>query len=157
FSDLPPATAMLIRLGEFAFGHSELAMRAPFLLLGALAPVVIARTGGRVFGAKAGWQAGLLALALPLLDTLGMFAVPDAPLTLCAALPFEALERAARTRRFGAWCGLGLALAGACLSHYRAAMLLLTGLAFLILSSRGRSLWRESGLWIVIALAIGGL
>ena len=146
YSDLPLATASLIRLGETLFGHGVLAMRAPFLLLGALLPLVMLRIGRRVFDAKAGWCAGLLTLALPLLGTLGIFALPDVPLTFCSALALDALERAARTHRLRDWSALGIVLAAAWLSHYRAAMLLLVGLAFLCLTPRGRALWRDRGL-----------
>lgn len=157
YSDLPLATAWLIRLGESMFGHGALAMRAPFLLLGALLPLVLVRTGNRVFGSPAGWQAGLLALALPLLGTLGIFALPDVPLTLCCVVALDALECAARTHRTRDWALLGLALAGAWLSHYRAGMLMLTGLAFLLLTPRGRLLWRDRGLWMAVGISLLGL
>lgn len=157
FSDLPLATAVLIRFGEALFGHGVLPMRAPFLLLGALVPLILLHTGTRLFGVRNGWFTGMLALALPLLGTLGMFALPDAPLTFCAALGFDAFERAVRTHRLRDWCLLGLALAGAWLSHYRAAMLVLSGLAFLVLTARGRRLWRDPGLWIATVLAMVGL
>jgi 4-amino-4-deoxy-L-arabinose transferase-like glycosyltransferase len=157
YSDLPLATAVLIRAGEACCGHGVLAMRVPFLLLGSLIAPALAQLGRRLFGERVGWQAGILALALPLLATMGLFALPDAPLTLCAVLALDFLERAARTRRWRDWTLLGLALAGAWLSHYRAAMLLLTGLAFLLLSARGRALWRDRGLWIAVALSLAGL
>jgi 4-amino-4-deoxy-L-arabinose transferase-like glycosyltransferase len=157
FSDLPLATAALIRLGETLFGHGLLAMRTPFLLLGALVPLVLVHTAARLFGARAGWFTGLISLALPLLGTLGMFALPDVPLTLCAALAFDAFERAARTRGLRDWCLLGLALAAAWLSHYRAAMLLPAGVAFLLLTERGRVLWRDRGLWTCVAISLLGL
>jgi hypothetical protein len=157
FSDLPPATAALIRFGEMILGHGVLAMRAPFLLLGSLVPLILVRTSVRLFGARAGWFTGLLALAMPLLGTLGLSALPDVPLTLCAALALDLLERVVRTKSLRDWCLLGLALAGAWLSHYRAAMLLLTGLAFLLLTPRGRSLWTDRGLWLAIAIALIGL
>ena len=158
FSDLPPATAIMIRIGETVFGHGTFAMRAPFLLLGSLLPFVLVRTGTLLFGAQAGWQAGLLALALPLLGSLGLFALPDVPLTFCCALAFDALECATRRpsdRR--AWVVLGLALGVAWLSHYRAGMLMLTGLVFLLTTARGRALWREPGLWLALAIAAVGL
>ncbi|HET7063564.1 MAG TPA: glycosyltransferase family 39 protein, partial [Rudaea sp.] len=157
YSDLPLATAWLIRLGELAFGHGVLAMRAPFLLLGALVPLVLIRTGNRMFGSPVGWQAGLLALALPLLGTLGIFALPDVPLTLCWVIALDALESALRTHSRRAWIVLGLALAGAWFSHYRAAMLILTGLAFLTVTPRGRLLWRDHGLWLAVGISLLGL
>lgn len=157
YSDIPLASAWLIRLGETLFGHGELAMRAPFLVLGALLPLVMLRMGRRVFDDRAGWSAGLLTLAMPLLGTLGIFALPDVPLTFCSALALDALERASGTHRLRDWSVLGVALAAAWLSHYRAAMLLLTGLAFLCLTPRGRALWRDRGLWLALAISAVGL
>lgn len=156
YSDLPPLTAWMIALGEALFGHGVLAMRAPFLLLGAGLPLLVVRTTTRVFDARAGWCAGLLALGLPLLATLGIFALPDVPLTFAAALALDAFERAARERRWRDWVVLGLALALANLAHYRAAMLLFAGLVFLLATARSRALWRERGLWLALALAIAG-
>jgi 4-amino-4-deoxy-L-arabinose transferase-like glycosyltransferase len=157
FSDLPPATAVLIRIGESIFGHGVLGMRAAFIVLGALLPLILVRTGARLFGSSAGWQAGLLALALPLLGVPGVFALPDVPLTFCAAVAFDALERAVRSDDGRAWVVLGVALAGAWLSHYRAAMLVLAGIVFMALSPRGRRLWAAPGLWTAAALSLAGL
>jgi 4-amino-4-deoxy-L-arabinose transferase-like glycosyltransferase len=152
YSDLPPLTAWLIAAGEAAFGHGMLAMRAPFLLLGALLPLLIVRLAARIFGTVDGWRAGMLALGLPLLGTLGIFALPDVPLTFASALALDAIERAARRRKLCDWTLLGVALALAWLAHYRAAMLLAAGLAFFALRSRGRALWRDPGLWLALAI-----
>jgi 4-amino-4-deoxy-L-arabinose transferase-like glycosyltransferase len=155
YSDLPPLTAWLIAAGEAMLGHGMLAVRAPFLALGALLPLLIVRIAARVFGKADGWRAGLLALGLPLLGTLGIFALPDVPLTFASALALFAIERAARMRHLRDWTLLGAALALAWLAHYRAAMLLAAGFAFFAFTPRGRSLWRGPGLWL--ALAIMGL
>ena len=157
YSDLPLATAWLIRFGETVLGHGALAMRAPFLVLGALIPLVVVRVGTRLFGARAGWLAGLLALGLPLVAIMGMSALPDVPLTLCSVVAFDAFERAVRTRSRTDWCTLGLALGAAWLCHYRAAMLMLTGLVFLVACGRGRALWRDRGLWSALAIALCGV
>ncbi|WP_236585611.1 hypothetical protein [Dyella sp. EPa41] len=47
YSDLPPLTAWLIRLGETVAGHSLLGMRWPFLVLGSTLPWLGARLGPR--------------------------------------------------------------------------------------------------------------
>jgi 4-amino-4-deoxy-L-arabinose transferase-like glycosyltransferase len=57
YSDLPPLTAWLIRLGESIAGHGLLGMRWPFLLLGSLLPWVLVAFGRRAFDARTGWQA----------------------------------------------------------------------------------------------------
>ncbi|HTI96034.1 MAG TPA: glycosyltransferase family 39 protein [Rudaea sp.] len=157
YSDLPPLTAWLIATGEAAFGHGTLAMRAPFLLLGAALPLLIVRIAARIFGTVDGWRAGMLALGLPLLGTLGIFALPDVPLTFASALALHAIERAARQRKLRDWTLLGLALALAWLAHYRAAMLFAAGLAFFALTARGRSLWRDPGLWLALAIMCLGI
>jgi len=99
----------------------------------------------------------LLALAMPLTGTLGILALPDVPLAVCSAVALDALERAARERRRSAWIALGLALAGAWLCHYRAAMLLFAGVVFLVATSRGRQLWREPGLWLALGISCAGV
>ena len=157
YSDLPPATAWLIALGETLCGHSLFAMRLPFLLLGAFLPLVMTRLGTRLFGTRDGCYAGLLTLALPLTGTLGLFALPDVPLTLSSVFALGAFERAAATGRKRAWLALGMALGFAWLCHYRAAMLMLSGLVFLCVTKRGRRLWRDSGLWLALVISLLGL
>jgi 4-amino-4-deoxy-L-arabinose transferase-like glycosyltransferase len=157
YSDLPPLTAWLIAAGEAVFGHGTLAMRAPFLALGALLPWLIVRIARRVSGEADGWRAGLLVLGLPLLGTLGLFALPDVPLTFASALALDAIERVGRWRKLRDWSLLGAALAFAWLAHYRAAMLLAAGLAFFALTPRGRGLWRDPGLWLALAIMALGI
>lgn len=157
YSDLPPLTAWLIAAGEAVFGHGTLAMRAPFLALGAMLPLLVVRIAARMFGPMNGWRAGLFTLGLPLLGTLGIFALPDVPLTFASALALDAIERAARTQKLRDWSLLGAALALAWLAHYRAAMLLAAGLAFVALMPRGRVLWRDPGLWLALAIMCLGI
>ena len=157
YSDLPPATAWLIALGETLFGHGTLAMRAPFLLLGALVPLILVRIGRRVLDDHTGWCAGLLTLGLPLAGTLGLFALPDVPLTCAAALALDAGERATRLQRTRDFALLGFVLALAWLAHYRAAMLLLAGVVFFVATPRGRALLRVPGTWLALAISALGL
>jgi 4-amino-4-deoxy-L-arabinose transferase-like glycosyltransferase len=157
YSDLPPATAWMIWAGEHLFGHGTLAMRSLFLVLGACLPLLVVRLGYRVFGASSAWQSGLLAMLLPLSGTLGLLALPDVPLTFFTLIALLALERCASERRFEPWSVLGIALCGAWLSHYRAAMLIAAGLAFLTLCARGRRLWRKRGLYWALVLGLLGV
>ncbi len=157
FSDIPAATAYLIRIGETLFGHGLFGMRAVFLLLGAAIPLVVMRMATRLFGTTAGAWSGLLALATPLVAAMGIFALPDAPLTFCTVVALDRLEAASSTNRTGSWIALGLALAGAWLSHYRAAILVAAGLFFLCAMPRGRALWRNPKLWLAIAIMMIGV
>ncbi|HEV2538126.1 MAG TPA: glycosyltransferase family 39 protein [Frateuria sp.] len=157
YSDLPPLTAWLIWLGERVAGHGLFGMRWPFLLLGSALPWVVVAFGRRAFDARTGWQAGLLCLALPLAGSLGVMALPDVPLTLAAAVALLALLRALEEGHLRDWLLLGLALAIAWLTHYRAAMVMLAGLLFLLCTARGRTQWRRGGLWLSLAVAMLGL
>ena len=54
YSDLPGLTAWLTRLGVEIGGNHRLALRAPFLLLGALLPWMVVWISRRWFGARCG-------------------------------------------------------------------------------------------------------
>src|SRR4249919_1012031 len=86
YSDLPGCTAWLIRLGVALGGEHTLAMRAPFLLLGATLPWLVRRIAARWQGADAGWQAGLLAMLMPFSGMMGVLALPDVPMIVAALL-----------------------------------------------------------------------
>lgn len=157
YSDLPPLTAWLIGLSEAVFGHGLLAMRLPFLVLGALVPWQVAALATRGGHALAGWQAATLALVLPLAGSLGVMALPDVPLTFAILLAAQGLVLALETnrKRDGLLLGVGLALAW--MTHYRAAMAMLAGLTFLICTVRGRASWTRPWLWLAMAVASVGL
>lgn len=157
YSDLPPLTAWLIASGEALFGHGVLAMRAPFLLLGALLPLLVVRLANRVGGGGLGWQAGTWATLLPLGGSLGVLALPDVPLAFAVLATAGAFERAVSRGWWRDWAGGGFWLAIAGLTHYRAAMLWLALLAILLLYRSGRQLWRTPGLWLAGLLGAAGL
>jgi len=167
YSDLPPLTAWLIRLGEGVAGHGLLGMRWPFLLLGSVLPWLVVgfarqlqrddAVEARARHDTAAWQAGVLCLLLPLAGSLGVLALPDVPLTVAIMLALHALMRAVDTDRLWAWLLLGVALAVAWMTHYRAAMAMLVGLLFCVLTPDGRRLWRRGGLWLAMGVATPGL
>ncbi|HVI57105.1 MAG TPA: glycosyltransferase family 39 protein [Luteibacter sp.] len=157
YSDLPPLTAWLIGLSEGVFGHGLLAMRLPFLLIGALLPWQVGAIARRAGGEAVRWQAATFALLLPLVGSLGVLALPDVPLTFAILFATQGLLAALETnrRRDWAWLGAGLAIAWA--THYRAAMPMLAGLLFLLATPRGRLQWSRPGLWLAMAVASLGL
>nr|WP_306673802.1 glycosyltransferase family 39 protein [Tahibacter caeni] len=159
YTDVPPATALLIRAGEALFGHSPLGMRSLFLLLGAAVPLLLWREARRLADARAACWSASGWLLLPLGGSLGVMALPDVPLTLAALLMLAGLLRAVQAERNCArgWVWLGGGLALAWLSHYRAAMLLPGGLGLLLASPAARRLWRRPGFWLALGAGLLGL
>ena len=153
YSDLPGATAWLIRLGTTIGGHDIVAARLPFLLLGALIPWLVVRIGRRWFGDDAGWQAGLLATLLPLGGLMGVLALPDVPMIVAALLCLDGLAQLLRDARWPAAMQLGLALALGAFAHYRFAPVVFAGGVGLLCAPAGRALLRSPKLWF--ALAVG--
>ena len=155
YSDLPALTAWLARLGVEAFGQHAPGLRLPFLLMGAAIPWLVGRMAAREFGARAGWQAGTLALLLPLAGSLGLLALPDVPLLLATLLCLDAWLRL--LRRVDALAAgelaLGLLLGG--LTHYRFVAVIAVGFAGLLMLREGRRALRHPAPWI--AVVIGAL
>ena len=157
YSDLPPLTALLIRLGESVAGHSVFGMRWPFLLIGSALPWLVRAFAREAFDERTGWQAALLCLLLPLGGSLGVLALPDVPLTVAIMLALLAWMRAMDRDYLRDWLLLGVALGVCWLTHYRAAMPMLAGLLFCLLTRRGRAQWRRPGLWLALVVAALGL
>lgn len=152
YSDLPGLTAFLTRLGTELGGQHVLALRAPFLLIGAAVPWLVARIARRWFGDDAGWWAGLLALLMPLSGALGVLALPDVPLVFAALLSLDAIARLRERISWGALAVLALALALGALSHYRFALVIAAGLAGLLCDRRGRELLRDVRFWLPLLI-----
>lgn len=157
YTDLPALTAWLIRASETLFGHGVLAMRAPFLLLGALLPLLVVRLAGHLGTAANAWRAGTWALLLPLGGGLGVLALPDVPLTAAVLGSACALERAISRGWWRDWVAGGVCLAVAGLAHYRAAMLWASLLVVVLLYRQARQLWRHPGFWLAGLLGLVGL
>lgn len=155
YSDLPGMTAWLVRLGTVLGGDQALAVRMPFLLIGAWLPWWVAWIGRRWFGAIHGWHAGTLAVLLPLLGTLGILALPDVPMALATVVCLHACSRLLRDVTPLAALELALGLALGALSHYRFAGAVVVGAMAMLWLPQGRRLLRD---WrVLLALAIGAL
>lgn len=156
YTDVPPLTALLIRLGTGLGGDSLIGLRWLFLLQGALLPILLwLWSWWRDQDAVAAARVGCYALVLPLAGLGGILALPDVPLTLAMLAAFVLLDRALTAPRWSLWLGLGSALALALLAHWRAALLISTGLVLILISPRMRRALRRPGIWI--ALLIGAL
>ncbi|PJK10367.1 hypothetical protein CO614_08615 [Lysobacteraceae bacterium NML120232] len=155
YSDLPGLTAWLIGLGERLAGHHLLAVRLPFLLLGAALPWLVARIATRWFGAAPGWQAGLLTCLMPLSATLGLLALPDVPMAFAAALCLAAGARLLQRVDAAGAAMLALGLVIGALSHYRFAGVIVTGFLALMWMPEGRKLLRNRQ--VIAALLVGAL
>lgn len=152
YSDLPGLTAWLVRVGTELGGQNIFAVRLPFLLIGAALPWLVVRIARRWFGDAAGWQAGLLALLMPLGGLMGVLALPDVPMLFAALLCLDAFAVLLRRVSPGARMQLALGLAIGAFSHYRFALVVVAGAVGLLCVPRGRALLREPGLWLAVAL-----
>jgi hypothetical protein len=152
YSEVPGATPALTRIGQAVAPGSALALRLPFMLVGAAVPWLLVRIARRWFGAAAGWCAGLLALLMPLSGTLGLLAVPDVALVIVALLCVDAVAALRERVAAPALLELAAALVLGALVHYRFGVVLLAGAAGLLLDPRGRTLLREPRMWAVLAL-----
>jgi len=153
YSDLPGMTAWLVRLGVAIGGEHVLALRLPFLAMGALLPWWVARIGRRWFGESAGWRAGTLAVLLPLLGMLGIMALPDVPLALATVLCLHAGARLLREVTPAGALELAVGLALGALSHYRFAGVVVVGAAAILWLPEGRRLLRDPR--VLLAIVVG--
>ncbi len=155
YSDLPGLTAWLARLGVELGGQHAIALRAPFLVLAACLPWLVARITAREFGAAAGWQAASIALLLPLAGTLGVLALPDVAMALATVLCLDAAAGMLRRVEWRNVAEMALGLALGALSHYRFAAIIGAGLIALLLLPEGRRALRDPRSWL--AMATGAL
>ncbi|UQY88552.1 glycosyltransferase family 39 protein [Stenotrophomonas rhizophila] len=154
YSDLPGLTAWLARLGVELGGNHVLALRLPFLAIGAMLPWMVSRIATRWFGAVAGWQAGSLTVLMPLSATLGMLAVPDVPMALAAVLCLDAGARLLRNVDAAAAVKLSLGLVIGALSHYRFIGVIVVGFIALLLLPQGRRTLRDPRVWVALAVGV---
>jgi 4-amino-4-deoxy-L-arabinose transferase-like glycosyltransferase len=152
YSDLPGLTAWLTRLGVALGGEHAFALRAPFLLIAALVPLLMVRVTRREFGELYGWQAGSFVLLLPLAGTLGLLALPDPIMALATLLCMDAGAKLLREVTAAATLELALGLILGGLSHYRFIAVIGVGFIALWLLADGRRALRDVRVWIAIAL-----
>lgn len=154
YSDLPGLTAWLTRLGTDIGGHHVVAVRAPFLLMAALLPWLVARSAAHWFGATVGWQAAMLTVLMPLSGTLGLLALPDVPMALATVLCADAGARLLREVDAMSATELAVGLMLGALSHYRFVGVIGVGLLALLWLPAGRKVLRDPRVWVALAVGV---
>ncbi len=152
YSDLPGLTAWLARVGDALAPAQAIGLRLPFLIIGAMVPWIVVAMARREFGERVGWQAGLLALLLPLAGTMGLLALPDVPLLLASALCLDAGQRLLRKVDAVATTELALGLVIGGLTHYRFVAVIAVGFIALLALREGRRALRDWRVWLAVAL-----
>lgn len=157
FLDVPVLTPALIALGTSVAGDSELGLRWPFVLFGLALPLLVyAWARAFVPAPEARWL-GAVSLLLPLAAINGVFALPDVALTAVIVALARVLLDALARNRWRDFALLGALLALGWLTHYRFALIVPAGLAFVCLSPRGRTLLRNPRAWLALAIGCLGL
>lgn len=154
YSDLPALTAWLIRVGTGIGGEHTLALRAPFLLLAALMPWLLAHIGARWFGEASGWRVGSLVVLMPLTGSLGILALPDVPMAFATVLCLDAGARLLREVDAASAAELALGLTLGALSHYRFVGVIGVGMIALLLLPQGRKVLADPRVWVALALGV---
>lgn len=157
YADKPFMTAFLVRLGTSMFGDTPLGVRACYLAIASVLPFALYWLARPIVGRRDALLAVGASLVLPIGGLLGFLASPEIPMALFAVLGLGAMERAARGAGRGAWLLLGAACALGLATHYRFALFPFALFLFLVLTQRGRALWRQPGLWLAAGIAALGL
>lgn len=152
YSDLPGLSAWLARIGTELGGQHALALRAPFLLLAAWLPWLVVGIARRWFGPVAAWQAGCLALLMPLSGALGLLALPDVPMAVAAVLCAGAGTRLLQRVDAAGAAQLALGLVIGALSHYRFIGVIGVGCVALLLLPQGRRVLADKRVWVALAM-----
>lgn len=162
YTDLPPLTAILVRLGTAIGGDTVLGVRLFFLLIGLAFPFTVWVLAKPLVGEEDAWLAAGFALIIPGLAYLGIVAIPDVAILELGALFLLFFERATRDDpvqnghlRDWVWAGLIAALGFA--THYRFVLAPFSALLYLLLTTRGRLFWHGKGPWLMGLLMVPGL
>lgn len=152
-----PVVAWLIAASTPLFGHGQLGVRLPAVVLGGLFVLLIYLHARSRLDPWSALSIAAAAQVLPLVAGLGLAMTTDAPVLVCWALALIALAPAVRRGSTPAWLLYGLATAVGMGAKYTT-LLLPVGLLLLTpLIACARPLLRQSGFWLGQLLALAGL
>ena len=154
YSDLPGLTAWMAHAGLW-FGGSTLALRLPFLVMGAALPWLVLRIASRVVDARSAEVAAWLALLMPLSGLMGVLAVPDVAVVFATLLCMDAVLALRERITTPAAAQLAAGLCIGALAHYRFGLALLAGGAAVLADGQARRLLARPR--VVLAVLAGAL
>lgn len=158
YLDHPPMVAWVIGLFTWPSGERfPILIRGGALLLGTGSLLLIYRLALQLFENRmVALRALLLALCLPVLNTLGAIILPYGPLVFFHLLALNLLIPALHNDRRRTWCWYfgGVAMGLALLSKLMAVLTIVALLLFLMVSSSHRFWWSRKELYVALFLAI---
>ncbi len=156
YSDLPPMTAWMIALSEWLFGHSIAGIRTLTILASASIPLLVVWLARLYLNGGLAWLAGLISLSIPLLGTMGLYALPDVWINLFWVALLISLTKAIRGHAV-AWLLAGLFISLGLLTHLRFGVLLLATALLFLLDPQLRHWMRRPLPWAALLLGMTGL
>ena len=157
YSDLPPLTALAMRLGTWIGGGSTLALRSLFLLSATVLPLAVYFLACPVVGRRQALGSAALVLMLPPTAVLGVMAIPDSLLLTECTLMLGCLERACRSGQMRWWLLTGLLGCLGFLTHYRFVFLPFPLVLAFLYFPHLRGLLAGPGPWLAAGLSALGL
>ena len=118
YLDHPPAVAVLIALGQAAFGMNEFGARSGAMCCWLLMVYFLSRLAFEWFDRRVALVTVLLLSLLPFHSAMGFFITPDAPLVAAWAGALFFLHRVFLRQRASAWYAVGLCIGIGMLSKY---------------------------------------
>ena len=121
YYDHPPMVAVVIRLGTWLAGDTELGVRLVSVLLALPMSWAVYRTAQILFGSDRVAATAAIFLNVTLMVAVGtMIVTPDAPLMVASAFVLYSLAKVLETGRGPWWIAVGVAVGLALLSKYTA-------------------------------------
>lgn len=154
YFDHPPMVGWMLWLIDRTIGIGDLRLRLPAMLSWAVGVGSVYWLATRLFPMRlSSWLAVLFFCALPVFQAASHTTTPDAPLLLFTSLMFVFLYRAMVERHRSSWWWTGLAMGGAFLSKYNAALIPAMVALGLLTSPQGRRVLRQPWPWLSLAVA----
>ena len=153
YFDHPPMVAWWIAAGTAIFGDSPAALRLPFILNVALAPIVGYALARILFDRALAWRAALWTAVIPVVGIAGFMATPDGPAVTFWSLAIIGFALVVRTGNGVWWLLVGVCAGLGALSKYTVLFLGLGLVLALIIDPKLRRWFLSPWLWAGGAIA----